>query len=534
MGRKRSEPDCTLQGGLSEAGGDEGVGATCPRSDADLGCLLEEAHAREAQLERANRRLEDLCQQQENRLNRYADLWDQAPVGYLDLDRDGAIVHVNLTAASMLWTPRLALAGQPLSAWIEDSSVPVVAEFLDRVFGGWEVAVCEFLVLSANGDRRVLRIKGSADADARECRAVLMDVTTLRHTEMRFNQLAGHIEQAYWVADRGVETFVYLSSHCHELMGVDCTDFVRNPVVRQTLVHPDDLDRHEAAMLAAREGAPIKVEYRLQHPEKGLRWLRVRTFPFEENGQPMNAGLVEDITAQKQAEQSRLDGALRLRDALTREVHHRIKNNLQTVVGLLRREAGRYPQAREPIEAALAQVQSVAVVHGLSSRDGLRDIMLCELLPAVVSNVSELYGANIVRVDESTGCGRLQVKESETVALALILNELVTNAIKHAPGESGAAGSIRVTMAREGARGCIRVTNSGRLPSGFDFAAGSGLGTGLGLVKVLIPPAGLALRFEQTEGLVVELLVEPPVLSMDPSATYTCEGQTYEQCTASR
>lgn len=495
----------------------------------------ESTSARQARLERQCQHLEDICRRQEARLDRYVDLWDHAPVGYLNLDRAGALVQVNLTAASMLSSPRLALAGRRLHELADASGGAGIDDFLAQVFGGWEAAVCEFVVPSARGDGRVLRMKGSADADARECRAVLMDVTTLRRTEMHFNQLAGHIEQVYWVADRGVETFVYLSAHCRELMGVDCRDFVRNPVVRQTLVHPDDLDRHEAAMQAARDGISIAVEFRLRHPDKGLRWLRVRTFPFEENGEPMNAGLVEDITAHKQTEQARLDEALRLRDALTREVHHRIKNNLQTVVGLLRREAARYPQAREPIEAAIAQVQSVAVVHGLNSRDGARDVVLCELLPEVVGNVSGLHGANIARVDGKISCGQLRVKESETVAVALILSELVTNAIKHGADESGLNGAPLVTMTREGARGCIRIVNPGHLPGGFDFAAGIGLGTGLGLVKALMPTPGMAIRIAQVDDTVAaEVWVEPPVLDAAAFAADTCEGQKYEKCAAGR
>jgi two-component sensor histidine kinase len=289
---------------------------------------------------------------------------------------------------------------------------------------------------------------------------------------------------------------------------------VHNPVVRQMLVHPDDLERHEAAMQAVRDGTPGEVEYRLRHPDKGLRWLRVRTFPFIENGQPMNAGLVEDITAQKQTEQSRLDDALHLRDALTREVHHRIKNNLQTVVGLLRREGSRHPHAREPILAAIAQVQSVAVVHGLSSRGGQREVNLCELLPEVVNNVSKLYGANMMHIEGSSSCAGLQIKESETVAVALILNELVSNAIKHTADEIRATDAPRVTMRRAGMHGDIRIINPGRLPLGFDFDGGVGLGTGLDLVKTLMPTSGMEIRIMQVHDDMVEVdvQIEPPVL----------------------
>lgn len=498
--------------------------------DEDPWTLLERALVRQAELERQCHWLEDVCRRQERKLDRYLDLWDQAPVGYLDLDRDGAVMGLNRTSASMLGVPRLALAGRRLADMVDGFSLSGMDGFLAQVFGGWQAAVCEFVVRTRGGDRRVLRLKGSVGADERACRCVLMDVTTLRRTEVHFNQLAAHIDQVYWVADRAIESFVYLSPHCRELMGVDCREFSRNPVMRQVLVHPDDLARQEAALQSARAGEAAQAEFRLEHPDKGLRWLRIRTFPFDENGQPMNAGLVEDITAQKEAEQGRLDQVLRLRDALTREVHHRIKNNLQTVVGLLRREAGYHPQVRELIEAAISQVQSVAVVHGLNASDGGRDVSLCELLPALVGAVSRLHGVHVERIDNRAACGQMRIKESESVAVALILNEIVTNAIKHASGGKAAPQAPLLTMSRKAGCGRIRITNRGRLPDDFDFDTGQGLGTGLGLVKALMPSPGMEIRIARIgDTVVVDLRIEPPVLSLGGVSGYKCEGQKYEE-----
>jgi two-component sensor histidine kinase len=132
----------------------------------------------------------------------------------------------------------------------------------------------------------------------------------------------------------------------------------------------------------------------------------------------------------------------------------------------------------------------------------------------VLAAASGLVGVPI-RLEEASGADALLVKESETVAVALILNELVTNAVKHGlrhrPGPAP-----RVQLLRDGACGRIRITNAGRLPPGFDFDAGQGLGTGLGLVRALMPAQGMSIRFGMN-GPEVEavITVEAPVLVED-------------------
>ena len=71
-------------------------------------------------------------------------------------------------------------------------------------------------------------------------------------------------------------------------------------------------------------------------------------------------GIAEDISVQKQAEQERLARAIHQRDVLVREVHHRIKNNLQGVAGLLRQKIRKFPAVAPGIEEAIVQLQAVA------------------------------------------------------------------------------------------------------------------------------------------------------------------------------
>lgn len=336
----------------------------------------------------------------------------------------------------------------------------------------------------------------------------------LEDSHRRFRQLAENIQEVFWVSE-DMARFVYISPRCEDVLGLPREILFRDYLAWLRLVPDEDQAQAREALARLARRQSVDMEIRIRHPGKGQRWVQVRSFPFEENGgTPLNAGIMADVTDRRQAEESHMAETLAQRDALIREVHHRIKNNLQTVVSLLRREAGRHPEARESIEAAIAQVRTVAVVHGLHGRLTRHSIMLCELLPAVVDSVAELSRRPIRREGLPEGCGELRIMDNETVAMALILNELVTNAVKHG-GEDGSAGEgVLVTMAREGHQARIRISNAGRLPEGFDFSRGLGLGTGLGLVRALQPSPGMDIRFSgEGESVLVEVVIDAPLLS---------------------
>jgi PAS domain S-box-containing protein len=337
----------------------------------------------------------------------------------------------------------------------------------------------------------------------------------LRVSQLRLQGLVATLRDLIWEVD--IEwRYTYVSPQVFEILGYAPEELLGKTAF--DLMPPDEAERVRAiAEVNASALRPI-VAFEYEHRHKSGRRVVLESSGrpyFDDEGRLCGyRGLDREITGRKQAEAARLAEALRLRDVLIREVHHRIKNNLQTVVGLLRREANRRPEAATAIDAAIAQVRTVAVVHGLYGRTTRHSVTLGELTAGVLAAASGLVGVPI-RLEEASGADALLVKESETVAVALILNELVTNAVKHGlrhrPGPAP-----RVQLLRDGACGRIRITNAGRLPPGFDFDAGQGLGTGLGLVRALMPAQGMSIRFGMN-GPEVEavITVEAPVLVED-------------------
>ncbi len=225
---------------------------------------------------------------------------------------------------------------------------------------------------------------------------------------------------------------------------------------------------------------------------------------------------VDDITDRKREEEKRLAHELRQRDMLVRETHHRIKNNLQGVSGLLRQYAAKIPEMRDVINHAVKQVESVAVVHGLQ---GLREgegINLSEMVHAISlsHNIKVLPACNCsIKMCTSPKKFCHRIRNEEAVPLALIINELLTNALKH--GDSGAvATDISIEIFAADSQITLAIANPvssyppqpKNLPDSID-------GLGLNLIKYLIPANGCKLEQRYSdEAFHSKLTLEPPIV----------------------
>lgn len=230
-----------------------------------------------------------------------------------------------------------------------------------------------------------------------------------------------------------------------------------------------------------------------------------------------------DITQSHLQEEKRLQNEALHRNALVREVHHRIKNNLQGITGLLSQFAKIHPETAEPITQAISQVQGISVIHGLQGSNNTSSVRLCELTHAIATEAGVLWQTP-VEVVITPGWQRHFVAEKEAVPIALILNELLLNALKHG---GKADGHISITL-----RQCclpdrveICITNAGQLTApgapGKDPKAHH---SGLKLIAALMPPQGARIVRRQDGANVSTLLALcAPVIFVETA------GQPYEQ-----
>lgn len=223
-------------------------------------------------------------------------------------------------------------------------------------------------------------------------------------------------------------------------------------------------------------------------------------------------GNLTDATNTHLQEQQRLIHESAQRDTLVREVHHRIKNNLQGILGLLRQFARKSPEMTDTINQAIGQIQSISVIHGLQGRAVKSSVRLCELTGEIANEVQSLWQTP-VHVDIPLQWLPCVIDEREAVPIALVLNELILNAIKHG-GKAHGHVAITIRKGEQPDMVQIKIHNRGQLA--IDARHSNTPHSGLQLVAALMPRSGAKL-FRQQEGeLVVTVLdLKPPVLSLD-------------------
>jgi two-component sensor histidine kinase len=238
-----------------------------------------------------------------------------------------------------------------------------------------------------------------------------------------------------------------------------------------------ELAEHVLNSLAG--GASMRIEV-----DAGGATVLLRTLPLMVHGSAAGAAvLVRDVTEVK-----RRDRALISKDATIREIHHRVKNNLQTVAALLRLQARRTTNAegREALIESVRRVSSIALVHDALSMSVDEEVNLDEVIDRILPIMNDVATVDTpTRIDRT---GMLGVLDSDrATALIMVITELVQNAIEHAfdPAAREPAAGVTIRAERSARWLDVVVHDNGRgLPEGFSVEQSDRLG--LQIVRTLV------------------------------------------------
>lgn len=261
-------------------------------------------------------------------------------------------------------------------------------------------------------------------------------------------------------------------------------------------VEPDDYTN--AYSLLTEDGAPHPVDtlpltraVRNQEVVVDARWIIRRPDGSDVlalgNAKPIYADdksligavlTIRDDTARHRAEEA-MEQAVRIKDVMLQEVNHRVKNNLQLVTSLLSLQAERtaLPEVKASLLQACARVSVVANMHQrLYTSSGQESVNLTAYLDELSKEtIAALDGAKRLQL-AFTGGTKLPVLLDDAVSIALIVNELLTNAVKYA-FDKGSHGSISINIDHEEKWILITVADNGKgVPSDFTPASSKGLG----------------------------------------------------------
>ncbi len=275
-----------------------------------------------------------------------------------------------------------------------------------------------------------------------------------------------------------------------------------------------------AAEFAAGIRAVIKKElesYLLEYPchsPSVKRWFTGRVNRFPGDGPTRIVVSHTDITELKLAEE-KISTSLHEKEVLLREIHHRVKNNMQVISSLIGLQNS-YITNGADVSVALGEMQnrikSMAIVHEkLYRSENLARIDFSEYLASLSASVFQSLNIDADRVELRLNVGLVTLGIDEAVPCGLLVNELVTNALNHGfPG--GRKGVITVSMEDVGEGGCrISIKDDGvGLPDGFDVEASNSLG--IRLVGILTKQIGGTLEVRTEKGMGSEFVVSFPVV----------------------
>jgi two-component sensor histidine kinase/PAS domain-containing protein len=218
--------------------------------------------------------------------------------------------------------------------------------------------------------------------------------------------------------------------------------------------------------------------------------------------------LVRDIT-----ELRRHQKALRVKDATIREIHHRVKNNLQTVASLLRLQGRRLAseEGKEALAESVRRISSIALVHEILSREARQTAIFSEIATRIVDMLREGLVSPDTPVEFSVEGDPGELNAEIATPLALVLTELVQNSVEHAFSEfdfQTSRGTVIITFDRRPHTLSITVADNGKgLPDGVALESLSNLG--LQIVRTLISSelGGTMTTLDPAVGTSVELVI---------------------------
>ena len=246
--------------------------------------------------------------------------------------------------------------------------------------------------------------------------------------------------------------------------------------------------------------------------------------PLLEHGTTTGAlALLHDIS-----EVRRRDRLLLSKDATIREIHHRVKNNLQTISSLLRLQARRpeAPEAKAALEESVRRIRSIALVHETLSLEAGDDVPFLEIVRPLVRMVEEglVSPERPVSVTVVGDAGKLPA--TMATSLSVVLTELLQNAMDHAfpLGSVHEPSHVELRLGNDGRSVTVLLRDDGvGLPEGFDLEASTGLG--LSIVRTLVTTelgGTISMRRGRGDatrpGTVVELVVPLSEDPLDPLA----------------
>lgn len=304
----------------------------------------------------------------------------------------------------------------------------------------------------------------------------------------------------YLIRDR---RFVYVNPRFTEITGYGLEDVSSADFDMGILVTPQSRGVFEERYQARLRGETIPDQYQFQIQSKDgrIKELELSTVSLGSQSHVVVLGIMRDITERKRDEQ-KLRDALQEKDVMLREIHHRVKNNMQVISSLLRLQARVIPDPaiQSALNASQERIRSMALIHEkLYKSENLSRINFGDYIRDLVNRLLFMAGGTAASVDFEIDADDVELDINQAIPCGLIVNEIVSNSLKHAFPD-GRSGTVRVEMRKEEpSRLKLMIRDDGiGLPESLDIRNPSTLG--LQIVSDLVGQLDGTMDVERREG----------------------------------
>ncbi len=301
--------------------------------------------------------------------------------------------------------------------------------------------------------------------------------------------------------------FTKINSSFQQILGYEDEEFLAKPFI--AFVHEEDVARTLAALGEAAGGnREIYIQNRYTCKDCSYEWIEWKVLALVEEDIFYAVG--RNITGRRQAEEQ-IKVSLQEKEVLLKEIHHRVKNNLQVVASLLYLQSKRLPdgETRALFNDSRNRVKSMALVHETLYQSGnLSRLHFAVYIRNLVAHVFRSYRGSSGRITSKVNVNDISLSIEAAAPCGLIINELVSNALKYAfPGRKG---EIRIDMdVDEHDQFVLIVSDNGiGFPQDMDFRETGSLG--LKLVHSLIDQLDATIELQNDEGATFTIIFTEP------------------------
>ncbi|HZX10356.1 MAG TPA: PAS domain S-box protein, partial [Acidobacteriota bacterium] len=402
---------------------------------------------------------------------KYKHLFENIKVGIVVHDRSGRIIEANPEAEKTLGLSQQELKEKPVDYWEgktynENSELMKTSEFpIFRVFNSGKPDEGTIIGISSPKHKEIkwyihnavplFDKKGNIDRIMTSFIEITKQIETeneLKRSEQKYRSFFQTSRDAVFITSKDGR-WIDMNDAAVKLFGYKNKQELKKIRIPDLYENLEDRKRHLAVI--EKQGFTKDFAVNLKRKDgRIINTLITSVVVKKKKGEAtVYQGIIKDITERKKTEE-KMEKSLKEKEVLLREIHHRVKNNLQIVTSLLRLQSQfiRDKEAKQAFRESQNRIYSMALIHEkLYKSQDLARINLGHYIQNFVTHLFHTYEVDTSRIKMSMDTENVQVDINTAIPCGLILNEMVSNAIKHAfpSGQKGEV-SIRLGKNEEG------------------------------------------------------------------------------------